>query len=203
MSPIDPREFLKRSDAFVPDEMQKRLEEASDLSFEQTVAQARSAAIRKLGLALKSSGFVKTFLKQAGFSDDVIQAALDTLIEDRYLDDQRLALSKVNKRKGARTESSKLAAQRLKQSGLSSDAIELALSKQADDRQLASQALLAKYSALLDLASELSSPIAVSADQLIKMKRFLLGRGFSAEIARDTIRTYFYRSVLRDEPEDF
>ena len=203
MSPIDPREFLKRSDALLPDEMQKRLEEASDLSFEQTVAQARSAAIRKLGLSLKSSGFVKTFLKQTGFNDDVIQAALDTLIEDRYLDDQRLALSKVNKRKGARTESSKLAAQRLKQSGLSSDAIELALSKQADDRQLASQALLAKYSALIDAASEFSSPIAVSENQLIKMKRFLLSRGFSTEIARDTIRTYFYRSVLRDEPEDF
>lgn len=203
MSPIDPREFLKRSDALLPDEMQNRLEEASDLSFEQTVAQARSAAIRKLGLSLKSSGFVKTFLKQTGFNDDVIQAALDTLIEDRYLDDQRLALSKVNKRKGARTESSKLAAQRLKQSGLSSDAIELALSKQADDRQLASQALLAKYSALIDAASEFSSPIAVSENQLIKMKRFLLSRGFSAEIARDTIRAYFYRSVLRDEPEDF
>lgn len=157
-------------------------------------AQARSAAIRKLGIARKPSGFVRRYLAQLGYEASVIEEVIEHLHHEQYLDDRRLATSKIKSRKGARTESNRLTAQRLRQIGLESSAVDLAILDRPDDRELAGQALEAKFKNEIG-----NNATTVPPEIQAKMKRFLLSRGFSAAITRDTIRTYLNGSAETDD----
>ncbi|MDD2533631.1 MAG: regulatory protein RecX [Eubacteriales bacterium] len=171
-----------------------RLKTDDERVFELTIAQARSAAIQMIGISRKSSGAVKRFLKDRDYSTEVIELVIQGLIEDRYLDDLRMAQTKIKARTGAKAESKARTAQRLNQLGLDREAITSTLSDLPDDRDFALQALSAKFNRHFQAGFD-----AVSPELTFKMRRFLMSRGFSTEVTRDTIRTYLKGRLFEDD----
>ena len=148
-------------------------------AFDLLVQQARSRAIRMLGLSRKPSGRILDLLRQEGYSPDVIEQTMADLKTDGYLNDERLARRHIAKRSGSRSESAARLNQRLVQLGLDPAAISQALESAPDDRTAASQALSGRFDVdHLDLSDRQTR---------LKVQRFLLSRGFSVDIIRETL----------------
>ena len=213
MSPIDPRDFLRRkgqteSAALTADPTRHDSSvlvgpagpanpagtEPQPLTERQQIAVARTFAIQKLGLSRKSSGAVRRDLQRNGFSAAVVEAVIASLVEDQYLDDNRIATNRARIRMGGKAESAYRTTQRLQQMGLSDDSIEAALDNRPPDDALALQALQAKFDH--HFAAGFT---AVSPELLARMRRFLFSRGFSTTVARDTIRTYLKGRSYHDD----
>jgi SOS response regulatory protein OraA/RecX len=98
------------------------------------VADAVSAGIRHIGIAVYSSGKVYEFLVRKGFDPDTARTAVAQLVEREYIDDVRAGRKVLASRTGKKQESRALLAQRLKASGISRDSIQEVLSECEDDR---------------------------------------------------------------------
>jgi SOS response regulatory protein OraA/RecX len=183
---------------------------------EQLLQQARSAAIRFIGLGRKSSGRIEDHLRQAGFEPDTICQVLQDLKVDQYIDDERIARRQVRNRSGAKSESSVRIAQRLAQGGVDEDAVQAALQDLPDDRTAARDALAARFRRHLNQASDqqldqdaeqqmdhrMEQPLDRRMEQRkinLKMQRFLASRGFSAEITREAVRDFWKGNIDNDD----
>ncbi len=186
---------------------------------ERIVQQARSSAIRFIGLGRKASGRVEDHLRREGFEPEVIQQVLVDLQVDHYIDDERLARRQVRGRSGAKAESSSRLAQRMSQSGLDEQAVHSALDELPDDRTLAREALAGRFGRPIQITDEdkhdqyetavadySSSSSRQGLEQQLaqrkirlKMQRFLASRGFSAEITREAIREFWKGYTDNDE----
>lgn len=180
---------------------------------ERQVQQARSSAIRFIGLSRKSSGRVIDFLRREGFEQVVIDQTLADLRADQYIDDERLARRQARSRTGTKAESGARLAQRLSQGGLDAQAVQVILEEKADDRTCAREALVGRFGrpgCLTGKAGivmnghpadegngseqDATDPATLRTAQNnlnLKMQRFLASRGFSAEVTREAIREFW------------
>jgi regulatory protein len=151
----------------------------AEREFDRLVQQARSRAIRMLGLSRKPSGRILDLLRQEGYSPDVVEQVMAELRTDGYLDDERLARRQIANRSGSRSESIARLTQRLLQLGLDPAAVGCAMASAPDDRMAASQALSGRFDLeQLDLTDRAAR---------LKVQRFLMSRGFSGDIIRETL----------------
>ncbi len=155
------------------------IEDGADLpeaSYEEIVTEILIPRCKKRALHLlekqdRSEKNLRDKLREGGYSEDVIDIAIDYINEYGYLDDARMAASHIRFYQDSRSR------QRIKQDlmnkGISSDVIDRVLEEEysADEQELIARLLEKKH---------YDSESATYEDKG-KMYRFLAGRGFSSD----------------------
>lgn len=95
--------------------------------------QARQAAFIYIGISLRSSGKVREKLCRRGFGDAVIEQVLQDLINEKYIDDLRLARNKLRLRRSRDGESRLMLYQRLLRAGIEADCAATAIDELPQD----------------------------------------------------------------------
>ena len=138
---------------------------------------AYQSALHFLGARPRSSAEVQRNLRDKGFGDEVIAAAIARLGEHGYLNDEEFAKYWLDNRSRFRPRSAKAIRYELRQKGVERDAIEAAV-EALDEDAAASDAAAAKIDRLRDQPQE---------EFERKLGAFLARRGFSFETARRTV----------------
>lgn len=98
------------------------------------VSAAVSLGIRHIGISTYSSGKVKDFLVNKGYSDDVASAAVSELIDRGYIDDHKAAGKVLRYRTDKKQESKDYIFRRLLAAGIDEDLAEVIVSELPGDR---------------------------------------------------------------------
>lgn len=158
------------------------------------IQKGRTAAISWIGIARKSSGRVKAYLEQQGFENSIIIQILDSLYEDGYIDDQRIAKRLIRQRQGRQGESKAALAQRMRRLGIASEAIESSMPDAADDLDSASALIISRFSRQLEMLRQNSDYVNYSEqgrERIVlmqKIARFLATRGFGQTTVMQAMR---------------
>ena len=91
------------------------------MSFSDTYKEALSCAIRHIGIATYSSGKIRVYLIEHGFSEDVAGAVVSELIEREYINDRKASRKVIISRTGKKQESRDYIYKRLIAAGISED----------------------------------------------------------------------------------
>ncbi|MBP5655937.1 MAG: RecX family transcriptional regulator [Clostridiales bacterium] len=91
----------------------------------QEVRSAISCGIRHIGIATYSSGKVKAFLVNKGYSDNIAEDAVSELIRTGYIDDEKAAGKVLRTRTGKKQESRAYIFNRLMEAGIAEDTADL------------------------------------------------------------------------------
>ena len=151
---------------------------------EQQYSDARNKAIAHIGIAVSSSGKIRTYLSDKGYDSGVIEDVIAQLIEDKYVDDERYALKILRTRSGNKAEGRAKLQARLEAAGVASDVISDVLSrKEYADENTIMAVISARY------PTDSFSPDPVKARQeLAKAVRYLESRGYSSSLALSSFR---------------
>lgn len=147
-------------------------------------SEARNKAIAHIGIAVSSSGKIRTFLSDKGYDVEVIEEVIEQLIEDKYIDDQRYALKVLRSRSGKNGEGRAKLSARLEAAGIPGDVIQDVLSRQE----------YADENTILDVIEDRFPPEYFSTDpkmakkELVKAIRYLESRGYSSALALASFR---------------
>ena len=95
--------------------------------------EAVTCAIRHIGTGIYSSGKIKIYLIQKGYSEAVASSAVKHLIDTGYIDDMRASRKVIAARSGKKQESRQYIFQRLLEAGISSDCADEVISGLAGD----------------------------------------------------------------------
>lgn len=139
---------------------------------------AQEQALKMLGRRARSEAEVRRGLERKGFAEADIEAAIARLKELRYLDDRAFAADQAKGLLGARRLGPASAVRRLAAAGIAESEAEAAV---CQAREGTSEAELARA------ALEKRRPVVSGTSPLperLKAARWLMGRGFSEEVAR-------------------
>lgn len=92
--------------------------------------QARQKAVEFIGVSLKSTGRVRDKLLEKDFPADVADQVIRDLTALGYLDDYKLALAHIRRRRGRKSEGKALLRARLLSLGIAAGAVERALEEE-------------------------------------------------------------------------
>ena len=148
--------------------------------------EARSLAISYIGISHKSSGKVRDYLCRKGFSNEISDQVVISLISDGYIDDLRVAGSLIRSRKGRKTESKRALQQRMYHAGISRESIEAACVSIPDD-SISIQELI-EDKLIPDLQKQVLADAFDAELWMNKSVRFLLSRGFSSTLCMTALR---------------
>ncbi len=155
-------------------------EEAAKIRADQEQHDAIRYALRWLGRRDRSVHEVRQRLKQKGFGHRAIDHSLATLIDKKYLDDQRFAMSWINYRINHAPRGLRLLTKELKQKGVPADAIARALAR-ADEDTLATACLQRKRRRWRRLDDKVRRH---------KMLAHLSQKGFAFEVSLNAVDRY-------------
>lgn len=142
--------------------------------------EAVTCAIRHIGTGIYSSGKIKTYLIQKGYSEAVASSAVKHLIDTGYIDDMRASRKVLAARSGKKQESRQYIFQRLLEAGISSGCADEVISGLGSDVDTCK--LL--YEASFGIAAEDASD---REEEFIKLAH---KRGYGIETARSAFRLY-------------
>jgi len=159
--------------------------EEEEILLGQRVREARSAAIRYIGVSNRSSGQVRVHLQQLDMDPDIVESTLLDLIEEGYINDIRIARRILRERQAGKAESKAALRNRMARQGIDGSVI----------NDLAEEMMPDEVSAMSLLRNRLSKELqAISnANRLEKqrlfgkMSRFLQSRGYSSGCAGKVI----------------
>ena len=147
---------------------------------EQGRRDAYQCALRFLGARDHSQREIRQKLRRQGFGGAAIDAAIEKLMDQSYLDDQVFAANYVNYRMKTSPRSRRLLWQELRRKGIRDDHIEAAL-KPVDERQMALACVHRKRRRWQRFEGQ----------QLrLKMLAHLSSKGFSYDVSRLAVNTY-------------
>lgn len=156
-----------------------------DIELERKTREARSAAIRHIGIASKSSGHVREFLIRQDFDPEIVERVLTDLVDEGTIDDRKIASRIVRERRAGKSESQAAVRSRMIRQGVSGDVVEDLDSDLVQDEVSASTLVQMRF------AKELQAFKLADRDTkrrlLGKMNRFLQSRGYSSSCARKAI----------------
>lgn len=135
----------------------------------------RQEAVKFLGLARKPSGRVAARLRASGFSDEEIGEIIDSLREEGRVDDRRLALNIIGRRRGRLAESRLALAHRLRRSGIDPAVIEDVLPAGSHDYNAACELIRNRFE------QESTAGKTTKKNLWLKTARFLAAKGFDRE----------------------
>ncbi len=141
---------------------------------------AYDRAVRYLSVRPRSREEVRRHLDQAGLDAEVIEAALDRLVEQHYLDDAEFARYWVESRRQFRPKGAAAVRQELRQRGVAGEAIEAALAD-SDPVAEAYKAVQPQAARLAALAR--TDPMSFRR----KVSGLLLRRGFAYGVVREVV----------------
>ena len=154
--------------------------EAEKLRTDQERRDAYHCALRWLGARDRSVSEVRQRLKQKGFHRAAIDHTLTTLMDKKYLDDQRFARNWVNDRINHAPRGSRLLAYELRQKGIDPGTISSALDL-ADEGAMATACLRRKRRRWRRLEGKARRH---------KMLAYLSRKGFAADISHHAVDRY-------------
>lgn len=142
----------------------------------EVYAAAKSAAVKFLALKLRTSYEIRQKLSQLGYDEDTAERVVENLTEINYINDYNYALKYIKEKTKLKPKSVKLLSMELAQKGISDDIIQnVSEELEIDENDVAYELLVKKY----------SKYAAFDEKQVLKMKTFLLNKGFSySQISR-------------------
>lgn len=157
----------------------KKEQYLSDADIEQLKSnderdQAYNRALKFLSFRSRSQMEIERYLRDKGYSPEVVAEIIERLLRQKYLDDEAFARSWLEERERFRPRSQRALRYELKQKGLADEVIETVLAE-VDEDQLAWAAVETKLDRWKDLTEE---------DLKKKIMSYLSRRGFNYEIAR-------------------
>jgi regulatory protein len=142
---------------------------------------ARDTCLRLLSRRARSAGELRERLRTGGFSTDVAEGVLSDLEGAGLIDDEEFARSWVAGRKAAGGAARRRVFWELRRKGVDRDLIERVLCEELDDRaELDQAAQLAR--------KKLRSP-RMDGQEVSRLRRHLLGRGFGFETVDSVLKT--------------
>lgn len=147
---------------------------------------ARQSAISYIGISNKSSGKVREYLLQKGYSPDISEQTVHSLIEDGYISDAKVAASILRSRSGKKGEGKSLLFRRLLQAGISESVAREAISGNMEDRE--SILIFIQENILPTFSDDLLTDRIQFAKWYQKSMRKLISKGFSGELSADSLR---------------
>ena len=142
--------------------------------------EAVTCAIRHIGTGIYSSGKIRIYLIQKGYSEAVASSAVKHLIDTGYIDDMRASRKVLAARSGKKQESRNYIFQRLLEAGISSDCADEVVSGLDSDINTCKSLYEATYGSAPEDASDRE-------DDFIKLA---VKRGYGLEAARTAFRLY-------------
>ena len=142
--------------------------------------EAVTCAIRHIGTGIYSSGKIRIYLIQKGYSEAVASSAVKHLIDTGYIDDMRASRKVLAARSGRKQESKHYIYSRLLEAGISSDCADEVVSGLDSDINTCKSLYEATYGSAPEDASDRE-------DEFIKLA---VKRGYGIEAARTAFRLY-------------
>ena len=142
--------------------------------------EAVTCAIRHIGTGIYSSGKIRIYLIQKGYSEAVASSAVKHLIDTGYIDDMRASRKVLAARSGRKQESKHYIYSRLLEAGISSDCADEVVSGLDSDINTCKSLYEATYGSVPEDASDRE-------DEFIKLA---VKRGYGLEAARTAFRLY-------------
>jgi len=142
--------------------------------------EAVTCAIRHIGTGIYSSGKIRIYLIQKGYSEAVASSAVKHLIDTGYIDDMRASRKVLAARSGRKQESKHYIYSRLLEAGISSDCADEVVSGLDSDINTCKSLYEATYGSAPEDASDRE-------DEFIKLA---VKRGYGLEAARTAFRLY-------------
>ena len=142
--------------------------------------EAVTCAIRHIGTGVYSSGKIKVYLLQKGYSEADAISAVKHLVDTGYIDDMRASRKVLAARSGRKQESKHYIYSRLLEAGISSDCADEVVSGLDSDINTCKSLYEATYGSAPEDASDRE-------DDFIKLA---VKRGYGLEAARAAFRLY-------------
>lgn len=142
--------------------------------------EAVTCAIRHIGTGIYSSGKIRIYLIQKGYSEAVASSAVKHLIDTGYIDDMRASRKVLAARSGRKQESKHYIYSRLLEAGISSDCADEVVSGLDSDINTCKSLYEATYGSATEDTSDRE-------DEFIKLA---VKRGYGIEAARTAFRLY-------------
>ncbi len=142
--------------------------------------EAVTCAIRHIGTGIYSSGKIRLYLMQRGYSEAVAVEAVKLLIDSGYIDDLRASRKVLAARSGKKQESKQFIYQRLLEAGIDEECADIVVDDLESD--------IDTCKALFD--ANFGSPDEDSSDREDEFLKIAVLRGYSMETARKAFRLY-------------
>ncbi len=150
------------------------------MSDTNTTKEAVTCAIRHIGTGVYSSGKIRIYLVQKGYSESVASDAVKHLIDTGYIDDKRASRKVLAVRSGRKQESRQYICKRLLEAGIDPDCADEIVSGLASDKETCLSLYNASFGNFCDDAEDRE-------DEFIKLANL---RGYNLETARSAFRLY-------------
>ena len=150
------------------------------MSDNRLTKEAVTCAIRHIGTGIYSSGKIRLYLLQKGFSEDTADSAVTNLISSGYIDDMRASRKVLAARSGKKQESRQYIFQRLLEAGINSDCADEVISGLAGDVDNCKSLYEASF----------GTPAEDTADKENEFIKLAQKRGYGVETARTAFRLY-------------
>lgn len=142
--------------------------------------EAVTCAIRHIGTGVYSSGKIRIYLIQKGYSEDVAVSAVRHLIDTGYIDDMRASRKVLVARSGKKQESRQYIFQRLLEAGIDSDCADEVVAGLGSDVDTCKSLYEASFGSVPEDAEDRE-------EEFLKLAQ---KRGYGLEAARSAFRQY-------------
>ena len=142
--------------------------------------EAVTCAIRHIGTGIYSSGKIRLYLMQRGYSEAVAVEAVKLLIDSGYIDDLRASRKVLAARSGKKQESKQFIYQRMLEAGIDEECADLVVDDLESDI----------YTCKALFEANFGSPDEDSSDREDEFLKIAVLRGYSMETARKAFRLY-------------
>jgi len=143
--------------------------------------EAVTCAIRHIGTGVYSSGKIKAYLMQKGYSEDVSVSAVKHLIDTGYIDDMRASRKVLAARSGKKQESRQYIYKRLLEAGIDPDCSDEIVASLGSD----TDTCLSLFEASFGKCS--GEDYSDREEEFLKLAAL---RGYSLETARSAFRSF-------------
>ena len=143
--------------------------------------EAVTCAIRHIGTRVYSSGKIRIYLIQKGYSDDVAISAVKHLVATGYIDDMRASRKVLTARSGKKQESRQYIYKRLLEAGIDSDCADQIIETLDSD----ADTCLKLYEASFGTSAD--EDMFDREEEFLKLAAL---RGYSLETARSAFKSY-------------
>ena len=151
------------------------------MSDNSTTKEAVTCAIRHIGTGVYSSGKIRAYLLQKGYSEDVSISAVKQLIDTGYIDDMRASRKVLAARSGKKQESRQYIYKRLLEAGIDPDCADDIVATLGSDTDTCLSLFEATY------GSGSGEDYFDREEELLKLANL---RGYSLEASRSAFRSF-------------
>jgi len=151
------------------------------MSDNSTTKEAVTCAIRHIGTGVYSSGKIRAYLMQNGYSEDVSISAVKHLIDTGYIDDMRASRKVLAARSGKKQESRQYIYKRLLEAGIDPDCADDIVATLGSDTDTCLSLFEATY------GSGSGEDYFDREEELLKLAKL---RGYSLEASRAAFRSF-------------